>query len=145
MTTIPKQYEAQTVEARLQQFWAEQRVYEFVQDERPVYAIDTPPPTVSGHLHLGHVYSYSQAEFMARFWRMRGYNVYYPMGYDDNGLATERLVEQRRRIRVHGPATQEVIGDYSGAVEGSAGFRRVRGLKSLRLATSTRAAPHSHV
>jgi valyl-tRNA synthetase len=101
MTAIPKQYDAQTVEARLQQFWAEEQIYAFNQTDSscPVYAIDTPPPTVSGHLHMGHVYSYSQAEFMARFWRMRGYNVYYPMGYDDNGLPTERLVEQRRQIR----------------------------------------------
>jgi valyl-tRNA synthetase len=101
MTAIPKQYDPEAAEAHWQQFWAEQQVYAFdVQDEsRPVYAIDTPPPTVSGDLHLGHVYSYSQAEFIARFWRMRGYDVYYPMGYDDNGLPTERLVEQRRQIR----------------------------------------------
>lgn len=101
MTTIPKQYNAQEAEARVQRFWADQQIFAFDREDqsRPVYAIDTPPPTVSGQLHLGHVYSYSQAEFMARFWRMRGYNVYYPMGYDDNGLPTERLVEQRRQIR----------------------------------------------
>ena len=64
-----------------------------------MYSIDTPPPTVSGHLHLGHVYSYSQTDFMARFWRMNGYHVFYPMGYDDNGLPTERLVEKRLGIR----------------------------------------------
>lgn len=105
MTTIPKSYQPQTAEPRLQQFWQQAQVYAFTMETdktaRPVYAIDTPPPTVSGDLHLGHVYSYSQAEFMARFWRMRGYNVYYPMGYDDNGLPTERLVEQRRNIRAH--------------------------------------------
>ena len=61
-------------------------------------SIDTPPPTVSGDLHLGHCYSYSQTDFLARYWRMRGYNVYYPMGWDDNGLPTERLVEQRLGI-----------------------------------------------
>jgi valyl-tRNA synthetase len=61
---------------------------------RPVYSIDTPPATVSGHLHLGHVYSYSQPDFLARFWRMNGHNVFYPMGYDDNGLPTGRLVEK---------------------------------------------------
>jgi valyl-tRNA synthetase len=105
MTTIPKTYQPQTAEPRLQRFWQQAQVYAFVLETgeaaRPVYAIDTPPPTVSGDLHLGHVYSYSQAEFMARFWRMRGHNVYYPMGYDDNGLPTERLVEQRRNIRAH--------------------------------------------
>ena len=60
----------------------------------PVFSMDTPPPTVSGFLHLGHVYSYSHADFIARFRRMNGDNVYYPMGFDDNGLPTERLVER---------------------------------------------------
>ena len=60
-----------------------------------VYSIDTPPATVSGKLHLGHTFSYSHPDFIARFWRMRGYNVFYPMGYDDNGLPTERLVEKQ--------------------------------------------------
>jgi valyl-tRNA synthetase len=88
------------VEPRLQGFWQETGVYHFdPAAEGPVYSIDTPPPTVSGHLHLGHVYSYSHADFMARFWRMNGYNVFYPMGYDDNGLPTERLVERRLGIR----------------------------------------------
>ena len=101
--TLPRKYTPQEAEPRLQQFWTESQVYAFSPaDDRPVYAIDTPPPTVSGDLHLGHVYSYSQAEFMARFWRMRGYNVYYPMGFDDNGLPTERLVEKRRKIRAQG-------------------------------------------
>jgi valyl-tRNA synthetase len=70
-----------------------------LQAQGPVYSIDTPPPTVSGHLHLGHVYSYSQTDFMARFWRMNGHDVFYPMGYDDNGLPTERLVERRLGIK----------------------------------------------
>jgi valyl-tRNA synthetase len=58
------------------------------------HSIDTPLATVSSHLHLGHVYSYSHADLMARFWRMNGYNIFYPMGYDDNGLPTERLIEK---------------------------------------------------
>jgi valyl-tRNA synthetase len=93
---ISKRYNAGTTEAALQAQWAESGVYYFDRAaDGPVYAVDTPPPTVSGHLHLGHVYSYSHADFMARFWRMNGYNVFYPMGYDDNGLPTERLVEKR--------------------------------------------------
>jgi valyl-tRNA synthetase len=100
MQPVPKKYNPHTAEPRLQQFWSENQVFAFSKENgRPVYAVDTPPPTVSGDLHLGHVYSYSQAEFIARFRRMRGYNVYYPMGYDDNGLATERLVEKRRKVR----------------------------------------------
>ena len=54
---------------------------------------------MSGHLHLGHVYSYSHTDFLARYARMRGYNVFYPMGFDDNGLPTERLVEKTRGVR----------------------------------------------
>ena len=80
--------------------WQERGCYHFdPQSSQPVYSIDTPPPTVSGNLHLGHVYSYSHADFMARFWRMQGRNVFYPMGFDDNGLPTEKLVEKRLGIR----------------------------------------------
>ena len=93
---LPRRYRPNDVEHRLQAFWQESGIYHFDPGtEGPVYSIDTPPPTVSGRLHLGHVYSYSQADFIARFWRMNGYNVFYPMGYDDNGLPTERLVERR--------------------------------------------------
>ena len=95
-----KTYRAQEIEPQIAQTWQEQGVYHFdAQSARPVYSIDTPPPTVSGHLHLGHVYSYSHADFMARYFRMRGFNVFYPMGFDDNGLPTERLVEKRHGIR----------------------------------------------
>lgn len=96
---LAKRYHPETAEPRLQAFWEEAGVYHFSPEaEGPVYSIDTPPPTVSGHLHLGHVYSYSHTDFMARFWRMNGYNVFYPMGYDDNGLPTERLVERKLGI-----------------------------------------------
>jgi valyl-tRNA synthetase len=89
-------YHAAEAERRWQTYWASERVYEFNPDDsRPIFAIDTPPPTVSGDIHIGHVYSYTQAEAMARFWRMQGYNVYYPFGFDDNGLPTERFVEKR--------------------------------------------------
>lgn len=94
--SLPKQYDPQEAEPRLAQAWQAAGVYHFdPQSPRPVYSIDTPPPTVSGHLHLGHVYSYSHTDFIARFQRMRGCAVFYPMGFDDNGLPTERLVEKR--------------------------------------------------
>ncbi len=97
---LGKRYRPNDAEPRLQALWQESGIYHFDPGtEEPVYSIDTPPPTVSGHLHLGHVYSYSQTDFMARFWRMNGYSVFYPMGYDDNGLPTERLVERRLGIR----------------------------------------------
>ncbi len=96
---MDKNYNPNEVEPRLAEFWEREGVYRFERDSaRAVYAIDTPPPTVSGRLHIGHVYSYSQADFMARYFRMRGRNVYYPMGFDDNGLPTERLVEKREGV-----------------------------------------------
>ena len=101
MRTLPKRYRAEEAEPRIASFWAAQGVYHFDREdvEHPVYAIDTPPATVSGHLHLGHVYSYSHTDFVARYHRMRGDNVFYPMGFDDNGLPTERLVERWEGVR----------------------------------------------
>ncbi|MEM8534681.1 MAG: valine--tRNA ligase [Chloroflexota bacterium] len=97
---FPRRYKPAEAEPRWQEYWSSARLYEFDPDDpRPIFAIDTPPPTVSGELHIGHVYSYVQAEAMARFWRMQGYNVYYPFGFDDNGLPTERYVEQKHGIR----------------------------------------------
>ena len=97
--SLPKRYHPGMAEPELQASWQKSGTYHFSRtSNKPVYSIDTPPPTVSGHLHLGHVYSYSHTDFIARFWRMNGYNVFYPMGFDDNGLPTERLVEKRLHI-----------------------------------------------
>ncbi len=96
---LPARYDPATAEPMLQTRWRELGIYAFDRDATaPLYSIDTPPPTVSGRLHLGHVYSYSHTDFMARFFRMNGHNVYYPMGFDDNGLPTERLVEKTRGV-----------------------------------------------
>jgi valyl-tRNA synthetase len=93
--TFTKAYHSSEQEIQIQRKWDELGLYHFVgNNKKPVYSIDTPPATVSGHLHLGHIYSYSQTDFFARFWRMNGYDVFYPMGFDDNGLPTERLVER---------------------------------------------------
>ena len=100
MNALPKRYTPSTTEPKLVAGWQSVGVYHFnPQADRPIYSIDSPPATVSGRLHLGHVYSYSHADFMARFWRMQGCNVFYPMGFDDNGLPTDRLVEQRLGIK----------------------------------------------
>ncbi len=98
--SLSKRYRPGVSEPALMRQWQENGTYHFQPDsDEPTYTIDTPPPTVSGKLHMGHVYSYSHADFIARFWRMNGRNVLYPMGYDDNGLPTERLVERRLNIR----------------------------------------------
>jgi len=100
MTDIPKRYDPKSVEAKWQKIWDEEGIYTFdPKDPRPVYSIDTPPPTVSGSLHIGHVFSYTHTEIQARFWRMKGFNVFYPMGFDDNGLPSERLTEKELGIR----------------------------------------------
>src|ERR1041384_393312 len=118
---LPKQYNPSTAEPELQRRWETEGVYRFQHGSAgDVYAIDTPPPTVSGELHLGHSYSYSQTDFYARFWRMNGRDVYYPMGWDDNGLPTERLVERRLGIQANvvGRATFiEKIVEVSSALE----------------------------
>jgi valyl-tRNA synthetase len=83
------------LESRWVSAWEESQIYRFDRSApgEQVYAIDTPPPTVSGSLHVGSAYSYTHTDLVARFWRMRGKAVFYPMGWDDNGLPTERRVQ----------------------------------------------------
>jgi valyl-tRNA synthetase len=94
--TLPQKYDAKTREKFWQNHWAEKKIFSWKNDlpKEQTFVIDTPPPTVSGVLHMGHVFSYTQADFVARFMRMSGKDVFYPMGFDDNGLPTERLVEK---------------------------------------------------
>ncbi len=95
-----KKYDPKDSEPRWQRFWEDEGVYRFDPDgEGEVYSVDTPPPTVSGKMHLGHAFSYSQQDFIVRYKRMRGYNVFYPFGVDNNGIPTERLVERMKDIR----------------------------------------------
>ncbi|GER85850.1 hypothetical protein KDW_00120 [Dictyobacter vulcani] len=82
---LPNRYQFRAVEPRLTRLWADAQTYAFdPTGSGPVYTIDTPPATVSGELHLGHCYSYTQTDVIARFQRMRGQRVLYPMGFDDN-------------------------------------------------------------
>jgi valyl-tRNA synthetase len=92
----PGEYDHQAVEAAARALWESHDVYRYERDGHgPVFSVDTPPPYVSAaHLHVGHAMSYSQPDFIVRYRRMRGERVFYPIGFDDNGLPTERYVEQ---------------------------------------------------
>ncbi|MGW5877090.1 valine--tRNA ligase [Nocardiopsis terrae] len=89
------------IEAKWVDVWDESGVYHFdrTRSREDVYSIDTPPPTVSGSLHIGHVFSYTHTDTVARFQRMNGKAVFYPMGWDDNGLPTERRVQNYYGVR----------------------------------------------
>ncbi|MCS5619788.1 MAG: valine--tRNA ligase, partial [Myxococcota bacterium] len=98
---LGKHFEADEVEKRWIAEWEDRGIYRWDPD-RPrdeTFVIDTPPPTASGSLHVGHVFSYTHTDVMARYKRMRGMNIYYPMGWDDNGLPTERRVQNYYHVR----------------------------------------------
>src|SRR3989344_3535861 len=96
---MDEKYSAHEREEFWAKHWQEKKTYTFdPESHKPIYSIDTPPPTVSGRMHIGHAFSYSRADFIARFQRMAGKNVFYPFGTDDNGLATERLVEKMKNV-----------------------------------------------
>lgn len=106
---MEKHYEALKIEKAMQQFWKENNIYSYdPTSTKEIYSIDTPPPTVSGELHIGHIFSYTQAEMIARFKRMQGYNVFYPFGFDDNGLPTERLVEKEYHLLAQNLSREEM-------------------------------------
>lgn len=88
------------MEEKWKKFWEDEKIYGFNPDSgKKIYSIDTPPPTLSGRMHMGHACSYSQTDFIARYMRMKGFEVFYPFGTDDNGLPTERLVEKSRGVK----------------------------------------------
>ncbi len=98
---LGKHFESETVEKHWISEWEERGVYRWDPD-RPreeTFVIDTPPPTASGSLHVGHVFSYTHTDVIARYKRMQGMNIFYPMGWDDNGLPTERRVQNYYHVR----------------------------------------------
>lgn len=111
MTALPAQYDTAAIEKKWQAHWLDKKTYAWDASvaRADSYVIDTPPPTVSGTLHMGHVFSYCQADIVARFQRMTGKNVFYPMGFDDNGLPTERLVEKTKKIRATDMSREDFI------------------------------------
>ncbi|AHH94960.1 valine--tRNA ligase [Kutzneria viridogrisea] len=98
---IPERPSVDGLDAKWAARWQADQTYRFRRPTRrdEVFSIDTPPPTVSGSLHVGHVFSYTHTDVVARFQRMRGKHVYYPMGWDDNGLPTERRVQYLHDVR----------------------------------------------
>ena len=113
MSDFPKHYDHKEAEARIQKQWEEDKLYQWVpppDSSQKVFSVDTPPPYVSAdHLHVGHAMSYSQAEFIVRYHRMLGHCVFYPMGFDDNGLPTERFVEKKYKINKNKITRKEFI------------------------------------
>ena len=101
MSSVPDKPSLEGIEDKWAASWESAGVYRFDRSRSrdEVFAIDTPPPTVSGSLHVGHVFSYTHTDTIARFWRMRGKAVFYPIGWDDNGLATERRVQNFTGVR----------------------------------------------
>ena len=95
-----KQYNPKEEEKLLEAFWEKNKIYKFNHNSKSkIFSIDTPPPTVSGKMHLGHAFSYTQQDILARYKRMQGFNVFYPFGTDDNGLPTERLIEKEKNVK----------------------------------------------
>ncbi len=103
--SIPERPSLDGIEDRWTAVWQEQGTYAFDREaahkegRASVFSVDTPPPTASGSLHMGHVFSYTHTDCMARYKRMRGFHVFYPIGWDDNGLPTEKRVQNYFGVR----------------------------------------------
>ncbi len=98
---LPRNYDAATTEAKWRAEWQKLGLYDRDRNapRERTFAVDSPPPTVSGSLHVGHVFSYTHQDVVVRYRRMRGWNICYPMGWDDNGLPTERRVQNYFNVR----------------------------------------------
>ncbi len=101
MTEIPKKYKHGDAEKKWRSFWQENELFSWdpSKSREETFVVDTPPPTISGSLHIGHVFSYTHQDLIVRYQRMKGMNISYPMGWDDNGLPTERRVQNIFGIR----------------------------------------------
>ncbi len=101
MSAIPKHFDSDAAEKKWHLFWENNDTYRYVPSSEDVarFVIDTPPPTVSGSLHIGHVFSYTHTDMIVRYRRMIGDSIYYPMGWDDNGLPTERRVQNYYHVQ----------------------------------------------
>ncbi|AHX11517.1 valine--tRNA ligase [Neorickettsia helminthoeca str. Oregon] len=109
MGKLVERYNFAQIAEKCREKWKHSGVYDFSKDGDDIFSIDTPPPTISGSLHIGHVFSYCHTDFIARYQRMRGKNVFYSAGFDNNGLPTERLVEKTHKIRIRATEQHEFI------------------------------------
>ena len=119
-TGMPERPSLDGLEEKWGQVWREQGTYTFdrTATRDQVFSIDTPPPTASGSLHMGHVFSYTHTDCMARYKRMRGFAVFYPIGWDDNGLPTEKRVQNYYGVRgdAHLPYVEGYVPQHHGDV-----------------------------
>ena len=107
---LPKRYDPKESEAKWQKYWEENKVYTFdLESKKEIFSIDTPPPTVSGKMHMGHAFGNSQQDFIARYKRMHGFNVLQPFGTDDNGLPTQILIEKMKKVRAKDMPRKEFV------------------------------------
>src|SRR5437868_3423998 len=100
--SLPSHFQSEEVEQRWAARWEADGIYKYdpSRSRQETFVVDTPPPTVSGSLHMGHVFSFTHADILVRYQRMKGKNIFYPMGWDDNGLPTERRVQNYFHVRV---------------------------------------------
>jgi len=93
---LPKRFNFKEIEEKWQKKWEEWGIYKFDREDktRPTFSIDTPPPYPSGEFHVGNAFNHTYMDFVARYKRMRGYNVFFPQGWDCHGLPTEVRVER---------------------------------------------------
>ena len=105
-----KKYYPKNLERKWQKFWEKEKIYKFNSKKKgEIFSIDTPPPTISGKMHIGHAFSYTHQDIIARYQRMKGKNLFYPFGTDDNGLPTEKLVEKENKVKIFDMERQNFI------------------------------------
>src|SRR3989338_10309610 len=110
MIEASQEYIYNEAEKKWRLYWDKEKIYSFdPKSKKKIFSIDTHPPTVSGKMHIGHSFSYSQQDFIARFKRMSGLEVFYPFGTDDNGLTTERLIEKTKNVKSKSMSRAEFI------------------------------------
>ncbi len=103
-----KNYDFKSSEKKWKEYWGKHKIYSFnPKSKKKIYSIDTPPPTISGKIHMGHAFSYTHTDIIARYKRMQGFEIFYPFGFDNNGLPTERLVEKEKNVKANKLSREE--------------------------------------